>query len=277
MKHAGSNEDFQHRVSSVANDIRSRFAIPGHPKVQSRTSILVALALGLLLIAVVADAPVRALAQKLDPSLKAVMGFVTEFGNSAWPIVIGLLLLLVIHIVRRKGPKVSLTDLLALRSVMIFMVVSVALSGFLASLTKHVIGRIRPSTDTEAQVLEFSVMAFKAGWASFPSGHATTATACALALAYCFPRQSWAWLSIGLVTALSRAFLGVHWLTDCIAGVLLGGAVTVAVHARMVARGHQLQVPQGTLTRTVAVAADLGIRSASAALGAVWTRLRKRA
>jgi membrane-associated phospholipid phosphatase len=237
----------------------------------------VALALGLLLLAVIADAPVRALAQKLDPSLRAVMGFVTEFGNSAWPIVIGLSLLLLIHIVRRKGPQVSLTDLLALRSAMILMVVSVALSGFLASLTKHVIGRIRPSTDSEAQVLEFSVMAFKAGWASFPSGHATTATACALALAYCFPRQSWAWLSIGLVTALSRAFLGVHWLTDCIAGVLLGGAVTVALHARMVARGHQLHVPQGTLARTVAAAADLGIRTASAALAAAWTRLRKRA
>jgi membrane-associated phospholipid phosphatase len=276
MKHAGSNEDFQQRTGSFVKGGHRRLQIPVYPEPQSRTSILVALAFALLFIAAVADAQVRVLAQSLDPSLKTVMRFVTGFGSSAWPISIGLVLLGIVHVVRQRTTQVSLADLLALRSAMILMVMSVALSGFLASFLKHVIGRIRPSTDPEAQVLEFSVMAFETGWASFPSGHATTATACALALAYCFPRQSWAWLAFGLLTALSRAFLGVHWLTDCIAGVLLGGSVTVTVHGWLVARGHQPQVPPRILGHTLAAACDLSCKSAGAAIKAILTRLGPR-
>ena len=217
----------------------SRSAAPATGMGQSRLSMIVCLGCALFLVAVVADAPVRTLAKSLDPTVIAALRAATEFGNSAWSLGIGLALLALLSVAKRKGMETVAEDLKGLRSVLLLLVGSVAISGVTASLAKNLIGRVRPSTLPDASVFEFSVMAFRASWAAFPSGHATTAAACAVTLAICAPRQSWAWLSIGLVAALSRAFLGVHWLSDCLAGLVLGAVVTLALRTRMADRGHQ--------------------------------------
>lgn len=73
----------------------------------------------------------------------------------------------------------------------------------------------------------------EAAGSSFPSGHSAAAAACWLAIALVvstwLPR-SWRSLVFGaaaviaLVVAASRALLGVHWLTDVVAGVVVGWA-----------------------------------------------------
>ncbi len=70
-----------------------------------------------------------------------------------------------------------------------------------------------------------------ASGSSFPSGHSAMAAACWMAIALVtgrwLPQRIRPWLAIvavgiaGLVAA-SRALLGVHWLTDVIAGVMVG-------------------------------------------------------
>jgi undecaprenyl-diphosphatase len=65
--------------------------------------------------------------------------------------------------------------------------------------------------------------------ASFPSGHsiAATVTVVAAVIALVPPGRRRAWWGAGAVVfsvlmALSRAYLAAHWLSDAIAGVLLG-------------------------------------------------------
>jgi membrane-associated phospholipid phosphatase len=245
MKHAGSNDDLKALTSQA--DLPALDSLPSWPSLRSQSlgSKLVVLAASLLLFAVLFDAPVRALSESLDPSVKATLRVVTGFGNSAWPLGIGIALLVILELLRRSPATIQKDDLTTLRSFVLLAMASVALSGFVASLTKHMIGRIRPSTEADAMVLEFSLMAFRAGWAAFPSGHATTAMAAATALALCFPRHSWALLTIGSLAALSRALIGVHWVTDCLAGMMLGAATTVFLYRTMIGRGHKLtKVPE---------------------------------
>jgi membrane-associated phospholipid phosphatase len=79
--------------------------------------------------------------------------------------------------------------------------------------------------------------------ASFPSGHAAYAGATCVALVLLFTtpgtRRRWWWALAGLgvvAMAWSRTYLQVHWLTDVIAGALLGTGVSLLVFA--VAQRH---------------------------------------
>jgi len=64
--------------------------------------------------------------------------------------------------------------------------------------------------------------------ASFPSGHAATAFAAAVAVALVYPRLGRPLLALAVVVAMSRVYLGVHYVLDVAAGTLLGIAVGIA-------------------------------------------------
>jgi membrane-associated phospholipid phosphatase len=69
---------------------------------------------------------------------------------------------------------------------------------------------------------------------SFPSGHAVAGAATAIALVLAFlpegPRRrrwEWAAAAFAFVMALSRVYLRAHWLSDVIAGTLLGAGIAL--------------------------------------------------
>lgn len=94
---------------------------------------------------------------------------------------------------------------------------------------------------------------------SFPSGHSAAAAACWLAIALVVgrwapsryrPYISGAAVGIACMVAASRALLGVHWLTDVIAGVFVGWAWFMVVAIAFGGRQQRLGAP------AVEVAAD---------------------
>jgi undecaprenyl-diphosphatase len=68
------------------------------------------------------------------------------------------------------------------------------------------------------------------GWSSFPSDHAVLFFALATGL-FCISRQTgrWAALYVAVVICWPRLYLGIHWLTDILAGALIGVAMGALV------------------------------------------------
>ncbi|MBL8176292.1 MAG: phosphatase PAP2 family protein [Bryobacterales bacterium] len=69
---------------------------------------------------------------------------------------------------------------------------------------------------------------------SFPSGHTITAFAVAVPLMLHFPELGAALLFCALSIALSRVMLGMHFLSDVMAGALLGIVLGYGAHALVV-------------------------------------------
>lgn len=102
-----------------------------------------------------------------------------------------------------------------------FLVASVVSAG-LVQLLKKTLGRSRPE-----EIL------IHADFGSFPSGHVANAATIAVALAFIL-RRVWVWFAGAayvILMALSRTYLGAHWLSDTIGGALLGAGVAVLVWA----------------------------------------------
>jgi len=89
----------------------------------------------------------------------------------------------------------------------------------LNNVLKMLVGRDRPPV---AHLVD-------AGGSSFPSGHSAAAASCWLAIALVArrwsPRSAWmvvVAVGVACMVALSRTMLGVHWLTDVLAGLIVG-------------------------------------------------------
>jgi undecaprenyl-diphosphatase len=90
---------------------------------------------------------------------------------------------------------------------------------------KHAFARPRPSlVDPNVHPLITVPHSY-----SMPSGHAATAFAAAVAVVLIHPRLRWPLLGLAALVAISRVWLGVHYLSDVIVGGALGSAVALTL------------------------------------------------
>lgn len=121
----------------------------------------------------------------------------------------------------------------------LYFLAASAVSAGIVQLLKALFGRARP---------EDILIAADAG--SFPSGHVANAATVGVALALIFQR-TWVWVCAVVwvvLMALSRTYLGAHWVSDTLGGAVLGAAVAVLLWAALATRIHSARDASGAAT-----------------------------
>jgi membrane-associated phospholipid phosphatase len=112
----------------------------------------------------------------------------------------------------------------------LYFAISIASTALVVQLLKGAFGRPRP-TD----------ILITSDFGSFPSGHSANAAVMATGFGILFVR-AWVWAAGGVYTLammLSRTYLGAHWISDTIGGMLLGVGVAIIIWAPLASCLHR--------------------------------------
>jgi len=200
----------------------------------------------------------------LPPALHSLFATITEFGKSGWFLwPIGLFLVLLALVASPRIGRFGLLVIAAISVRLTFVFTAIALPGLFVAIIKRLIGRARPFVDGSANPNLYDPFAWKAAYASLPSGHATTAFAAAVAIGALWPQaRPYVWI-YALLIAVSRVIITAHHPSDVLAGAAVGAIGAVLVRnwfaARRLAftidadgRVHRLAVPSWRRIKTVA-------------------------
>jgi membrane-associated phospholipid phosphatase len=112
-----------------------------------------------------------------------------------------------------------------------FLFVAIGAPSLFATIVKRLIGRARPYVGSHDDPFSYVPFIWLPEYASMPSGHATTATAAAIAIGAVWPRlRAVMWL-YALIIMATRILIFVHHPSD-----VLGGAIVGVIGALMVRR-----------------------------------------
>jgi lipid A 4'-phosphatase len=239
----------------VENDRLARWAERWRPPA---SIALPALALLLLVLASIAfvDRPVAWFFHDSNWSLRDVFQFITQFGLSKGYLIIAAVLCLSLRLAAWRARDARLAAALvqnAYRALFLFL--AVAVSGLVTDLIKIVVGRARPKLLFADGFHGFTWGATQSDYWSFPSGHATTVAALAVGLTLLWPRGAALYAALALLVAASRIIIGVHYVSDVLMGLAIGGGTAWAIwlgFARAgIALGSAAAQPLGDPVRSV--------------------------
>jgi membrane-associated phospholipid phosphatase len=184
------------------------------------------------------DRPSAYWARDLAPAFVAFCNRLTQLGNSAWYLVPLALAVPLIHFAHgRSADHARKLQLSWLFWAAIFLFLAIAASGLLTDLLKVLCGRARPALLLRMGDFGWHPPGLTAKLQSFPSGHANTVTAAALALGMLVPRLRTALTALAALVLLSRIVVGEHYPSDLAAGAATAFATTFPLRAAFARRG----------------------------------------
>ncbi|MDR2873551.1 MAG: phosphatase PAP2 family protein [Methanobrevibacter sp.] len=151
-----------------------------------------------------------------NPILDQIMPIITKFGTGEWLMIIVFILFIVSLIAKNNK----------LKRIIIIFLIAMAVSTVITEILKNVFSEARPFV----ALTNLHLMGDESAFRSFPSGHTknifTLITAFGLNHALKIRGKSvkllWILLPVGLIVALSRLYVGVHFPLDLIAGATIG-------------------------------------------------------
>ena len=259
------------RLACVADNISGGLSALLRPRYPLRANFVpawrrhgaaVALAVGAAAASVMwLDASAFARASRLPAWLVDGAYQISDLGLSGWILVPSGALVVFIALFASPALDTMSRAVLAMTVTRIgYVFIAVGLPGLVGTVAKRLIGRVRPSVRGP---FAYEPLSWRPDFASFPSGHTTTAFAALVALGIVFPRARLVLCVYALLIAASRVVVSAHYPSDVIAGAALGtwGALWVrdwfaarrlAFYVGSDGRGHLMPGPSLRRIRRVA-------------------------
>lgn len=109
------------------------------------------------------------------------------------------------------------------------MWLSLGITTLVCVILKSVILRARPFTALNLPLLQGVDYSFASWNTAFPSLHAAIVFSVLPIIDKEFPRIKWFWMILAILIPFSRLYVGVHYLSDILAGALLGSLISFIV------------------------------------------------
>jgi membrane-associated phospholipid phosphatase len=159
------------------------------------------------------DIPVAIFCKQIDQNILHIFDWITEIGVSTWYLVASLFFFVIFRFCR-------INRVYANRALFIFA--AVALSGIATIAVKLTVARYRPKLFFEKGLYGFDFFHVTYEYNSFPSGHVATIFSLAAAMSLFWPKYRVYFFVVAFAVALSRIVLTSHYVSDVIAGALIG-------------------------------------------------------
>lgn len=192
------------------------------------------------------DAAAVPVVQRLPEPVSAAFDRYTDLGKSVWLLVPLAVLLAAIALISSPAlPRMAQGTLAALAVRLVFLFTAIALPGVVLTVVKRLIGRARPLVEGAADPFLFRPFGWSVEYASLPSGHTADAFAIAMALGALWPRWRPLLWAYAAAIGVSRVVLTAHFLSDVVAGAVIGIAGVLLVREWFLARGLAFSVSAG--------------------------------
>lgn len=189
----------------------------------------------------------------------------TDFGKDNYVLLLLAVPLLAVALVAPAMSGPAERRLLAIGLRLQFMLLAVSVPLVVGELVKWTAGRGRPFVGGHANAFNFAPFAATEAHASFPSAHAITAFALALAIAAIWPRWRGLMIAYALLIAATRLLLLAHHPSDVVAGATIGIIGAMGVRYWFAVRGLGFTIDDAGVISPVTEGALKGVAAGAPA------------